>query len=502
MGTETVMRLPAALTNPFLAKTLVVMVWLVLCGLLVKRDILVPKIDNREALTLAQAKEEQYYGIWLQQKRIGTTIERYEPLENDRIRVRQTANFQVQIGGASEPIEMELTGELSAAMELQSFAFRFSSAFYRMEASGRVEEKTLHLTLNTGQVPTTRTIALTEPPQLPINRRAQLLRQLPNPGDRGTITRFDPLTLTPKKAIVRYAGRDKLEVNHRIHNLYRFVETSDSAEVQYWLNDRGKTIKEVSAGGFVLLAESEAQARQQAASAPSLTGQTAIPEIPSQGLSPDGKSQWISYRLVLPANSGLQPDGGRQQLEGDRLTLRREQPGQGAGANRCGPDQFLAPSRFLPADHAEIRSLAATIVGNETNPRRQARLLATWVHGHIEPGPVLGIPDALTTLANRRGDSNGQAALLAALARSRAIPAAVAIGVAFEQNRFVYRAWNEVCLEGQWFSLDTIMDQWPADLTHLRLLRGELVEQLQVALLLDKIQLTVLDQSHDHPPAH
>lgn len=499
MGTETLMRLPAPLTIPFLAKTLVVVVWLVLCGLLIKRDLLVPRIDSREAQTLTQAKEEQYYGIWLQKKRIGTTIERYQPLDNGRIRVRQTANFQVQIGGASEPIEMELTGELTAAMELLSFAFRFSSAFYRMEASGRVEEKTLHLTLDSGQTPTTRTIALTEPPQLPLNRRAQLLRQLPNPDDRGTITRFDPLTLTPKKAIVRYAGRDKLEVNHRIHNLYRFVETSDSAEVQYWLNDRGKTIKEVSAGGFVLLAETEAQSRQLSAPSSPGTGQTAIS---SQGLLPDGRSQWISYRLVLPANSGLQADGGRQQLEGDRLTLRREQPGQGAGANRCGPDQYLAPSRSLPADHAEIRSLAATIVGNETDPRRQTRLLAAWVHRNIKHGPVLGIPNALTTLANRRGDSNGQAALLATLARSRAIPAAVAIGVAFEQDRFVYRAWNEVCLEGQWFSLDTVMDQWPADLTHLRLLRGELVEQLQVALLLDKIQITVLDQSHDHPPAH
>jgi len=490
------MRLLAPLTNPTLAKTLVVVVWLVLCGLLVKRDILVPRIDSREALTLAQAKEEQHYGIWLQQKRIGITTERYEPLGNDRIRVRQTANLQMQIGAASEPIEMELTGELSSAMELRSFAFRFSSAFYRIEASGRVEDKTLHLSLNTGQAPTTRIIALTEPPQLPLNRRAQLLRQLPNPGDRGTITRFDPLTLTPKKAIVRYVGRDKLELNHHIHNLFRFVERSDSSEVQYWLNDRGKTIKEVSAGGFVLLAESEAQARQLVAPASPLTGRTAPPH---QGPLPDGGAERISYRLDLPAGSGLQPDGGRQQLDGDRLTLRREQPGQQDAANRCGPGQYLAPSRNLPADHAEIKSLATEIVGSETDPRRQARLLAAWVHRNIERGPVLGLPDALTTLRNKRGDSNGHAALLAALARSRAIPAAVAIGVAFEQDRFTYQAWNEVCLEGQWFSLDASRDQWPTDLTHLRLLRGELVEQLKVALLLDTIQITVLDQSHDHP---
>lgn len=72
------------------------LVWLILCGLLVKRDILVPKIDTREALTLAQAKEEQYYGIWFQQKRIGYTVERYEPIGTDRIRVRQEANLQVQ----------------------------------------------------------------------------------------------------------------------------------------------------------------------------------------------------------------------------------------------------------------------------------------------------------------------------------------------------------------------------------------------------------------------
>lgn len=149
---------------------------------------------------------------------------------------------------------MELTGELSTAMHLQSFVLRFTSAFYRMEASGRVQDTTLHLTLNTGQNPTTKTIPLTEPPQLPLNRQTLLLQQLPNPGDKGSLTLFDPLSLSPRFSIVRYAGREKLEINHRIHNLFRFVETFDGTEVQYGLNDRGKTIKEISPGGFVLLA--------------------------------------------------------------------------------------------------------------------------------------------------------------------------------------------------------------------------------------------------------
>jgi hypothetical protein len=488
--------LPPART---LLKPLLVLVWLILCGLLIKRDILVPKIDTREALTLTQAKEEQYYGIWFQQKRIGSTVERYEPIDADRIQVRQEANLQVQFGAATEPIRMELNGELSTSMHLQSFVFRFTSAFYRMEASGRVQGAELHLTLNTGQNPTTKIIPLTAPPQLPLNRRAQLLHQLPNPGDKGTLTLFDPLSLTPRLSIVRYAGREKLELNRRIHNLFRFVETFDGTEVQYWLNDRGKTIKEISPGGFVLLAETASQAHQLTTPEDPLTSPVAIP---ATGRLPEAGAEQITYRLTLPANHALQLDGGRQQRTGDLLTIRRELPERAASNNQCHPNADLAPSRYLPADHVEITSQAGRIVGKETNPHKQARLLAEWVHRNIENRPVLGLADALTTLRTKRGDSNGHAALFAALARSLGIPATVAIGVALDQGTFSYRAWNEICLDHQWFSLDPSADQWPADLTHIRLLRGELIEQLQVALLLGKLNITVLDQSHGNPATH
>lgn len=49
----------------------------------------------------------------------------------------------------------------------------------------------------------------------------------------------------------------------------------------------------------------------------------------------------------------------------------------------------------------------------------------------LKKRPVLGIPDALTTLEGGRGDCNEHAALFAALARSVGIPCRIVAGVTY-----------------------------------------------------------------------
>ena len=106
---------------------------------------------------------------------------------------------------------------------------------------------------------------------------------------------------------------------------------------------------------------------------------------------------------------------------------------------------------------------------------------------NLQKRPVLGIPDALTTLNTRMGDCNEHAALFAALARNAGIPTRVVAGVTFHEGAFYYHAWNEVCLGEKWYTLDTTKNQFPADLSHIKFVEGETSEQIKISALLGKL---------------
>ena len=119
------------------------------------------------------------------------------------------------------------------------------------------------------------------------------------------------------------------------------------------------------------------------------------------------------------------------------------------------------------------------------------------MYNELEKRPVIGIPDALTTLKSRIGDCNEHASLYAALSRAAGIPTKIVAGVVFHKDAFYYHAWNEVCLSGQWISLDTTTGQLPADLSHIKFVEGELREQIQIGSLLGTLEIEPLSSSNE-----
>jgi hypothetical protein len=105
---------------------------------------------------------------------------------------------------------------------------------------------------------------------------------------------------------------------------------------------------------------------------------------------------------------------------------------------------------------------------------------------------VLSVPSALETLRQGVGDCNEHAVVFAALARAAGIPAQVEAGLVYMDGRFYYHAWNVVNL-GVWITVDALMNQFPADVTHIRLVRGEPAEQIDLMRVIGKLSLEVLE---------
>ena len=152
----------------------------------------------------------------------------------------------------------------------------------------------------------------------------------------------------------------------------------------------------------------------------------------------------------------------------------------------------MQASRYIQADDPLIQKTAADITGSVQDQAKQVRLLSEFVFNTLEKRPVLGLPDALTSLQARKGDCNEHAALFAALARASGIPTQIATGVTMHRNKFYYHAWNEVCLNRTWYSLDTTTNQIPADIMHIRFGLGDMDQQLKIGSLLGKLRIEII----------
>jgi transglutaminase-like putative cysteine protease len=205
------------------------------------------------------------------------------------------------------------------------------------------------------------------------------------------------------------------------------------------------------------------------------------------------------------SSASLDPDvlgGGRQRFHEGTLEISRESlpsrapytipysdPGDGM-------KPFLKSEFNIESDEKEIIEKARAIYASEKNPLTVSKRLSTWVYHHLDKRPVVSIPSALEVLKTGVGDCNEHATLLTALLRASGIPARLSIGLVYTRGKFFYHAWTEAYV-GEWVSMDATLNQMPVDATHIKLVEGNLERQVEIAGLIGKLKLKVLDYRYD-----
>jgi hypothetical protein len=281
-----------------LFKSAVVFCWLLLLLLLVRRDFFVTRIDSGEQAALVlQARYQQYYGVHLNDRRIGWVMEDVRPVEGGGFHIRQQALLKLKVINSVQPVNMDLNAELDSGMRLKTFQFTFSSPFYSTKAEGRAEGRTVHFTLDTGRATINDVITLPDRPLLPLNQRGYLLTRMSKEGEKLKLPFFDPFSLTQRESVVTYKGRNKELISGRVHNLHEFTETYSGMSTSFWLDDEGRIIKEKSPAGFVFEAESKFKAMDIQDSGDELLAAVAVQY--SGKLLPEG-SRSAAYRLQFP----------------------------------------------------------------------------------------------------------------------------------------------------------------------------------------------------------
>jgi hypothetical protein len=186
------------------------------------------------------------------------------------------------------------------------------------------------------------------------------------------------------------------------------------------------------------------------------------------------------------------------------VTVFAVRPGDGRGNPDAKDDppspQDREPNNWIQSDDPKIVALAKQAAGDRSDPWEVAVALEKTARGWIrESDYSRGFDSAADVIESRRGDCTEHAVLLAALVRARGIPARVAIGLVYQDQKFLYHMWDEVYLGGRWIPLDATLAQGGIGGAHLKLAHSNLegasayASVLPVAQVAGRLKIELLE---------
>jgi len=430
-------------------------------------------------------------------RKIGYAQRNYSRTE-DGFRFSENIFMRINTMEVVQPLTVRTAAELKPDRTLASFQFDLGSNLFKFTARGVVEGKKLTVRIGGPAEEKISVIALAEPPYLGGGILESAGAGGLKPGEGRTFPVFDPVSLGQRPVRITLLGEEELTIMGKSRRARKLSVDFMGMKQIAWVDPDGSVLREEGILGIALerVTREEALAGLEGAVSADLTEIASIPS--SKPIEGAAALKVLKIRLGGVQQGSFFLDGGRQIYRNGVLTIRRESsldPSARSGGAAGDLGGFLKPTPFIQSDHPKIRQKLAEIVGPGDPDGVKADKLVAWVYKNLEKRPVLSVPNALETLENRVGDCNEHAVLLAAFARAAGLPAEVEAGVVYLRGRFFYHAWNVLYLRdrGGWVTADSVFGQMPADVTHIRFVRGDADRQLDLVGLIGRLKLEILE---------
>ena len=432
-------------------------------------------LENRDA----------WMTIWQADRKIGYSHRRFLKAETGYKLTDHTV-MRINTMGLAQDIQMETSADLNADLSVSTFNVDMTSSRFSFSVQGEVTGSSLQVRAQNKPFE----FPLDGPVYIPACMWKTIAKRPMQPGETTDFPFFDPISLGKHPARVTFVGREPVLIFGLDHSARKyeiaFMGTTETA----WIDTNGEVLKEESLLGISILKDT----RDRALEKTSLSGSRDLTLAASvaAGMTLDEPDKLTRLEMEMEGiPETLTLNDGRQSFSNKILIIAKE-PLPDPPAIPIGKEAlFLEPAPFIESNHPEIIEAAKEAVGVAARPIEKVRNLTAWVYNTLEKRPVLSVPTALEILREGMGDCNEHATLLVALARAAGIPARVEAGLVYMDGRFYYHAWNSLYL-GEWITADAVMNQLPADVTHIRLVRGVSSEQAGILGTVGNISIQIL----------
>ena len=405
-------------------------------------------------------------------------------------KVSETLVVDMKIMEAPKKVETVTEVLLSPDLSLMSFKADLKGDT-GIKVLGDVRDRDLSVTIVTAGGRMTRVIPLKERPSLSLSLVPNLLKDGLTPGKRFSMPVIDPATLSQEIVPIEVAGKEEVAILGNIKETYRLRGSSKSADFSIWVTDKGEVLKEESPMGFTLIRENKEEALRKGAAPSDLWEDAAV----AFNMKLPADVHYLKVRVLGVDLNDFEMEGGGQQRRDNIIEIRKED--LDASSIRWRPEgknkgehlsEYLQDTPFVQSKDPQIISLARKIVGSEKDRLTASRRIYNWVYANVEKAPALTIPVATEVLRTKKGDCNEHTTLFTALARASGIPARMALGLVYKDGAFYYHAWPEI-FSGDWIAVDPTLGQFPADAAHIRIITGDIDQQLKLTKVIGKIKI-------------
>ena len=491
----------------------IVVFWLVMIGALMQREwggTWVKAPVDTESL---QESSSTWLGLFvIDGPQVGYVHLRRSPEErHDQSGIRFTMSSRMALSLLGRDTDMTIGGTFWRSVDepLAELALTVDSMGQTMELAGEVRDGALKGQVLSGG----ETIPLEFPmdPEMLLQTGFGAATQFPpmDVGDDFRMESFDPLTLKKAPARVRCVAKEVMEVGGVGLETRVLEVTTGGFTSKAWVDEQGEVVRAETPFGLMLqrLSPEKASAMAGGQYAPAGAGEAGGDLLGLTAIRPTGEQPRRGLSELTLRVSGLDagveiPLDGFQSLtpNGELRIVQQNEPlpetlSEAGALPEATATELLAADAFVQSEHPKIIAQAKSIVGDETDPKRQALLLHDWVYENLEKVPVMSIPSALEVLSGLKGDCNEHTVLYTALARSLGLPTAIAIGVVWSDDLggFYYHAWPEVWVGDGFQRLDPTLDQPAADATHVKFLQGGIESWPRLLAFLGRIEFHVIE---------
>jgi len=495
-GLLTFRPLPRALQRPL--SLLVFVAWALQMGVLLHHTWSAAPVALAADLS-RYGSTAKWKGIYYRGEKIGFSVSQTLP-KGDGYEIQEDGQLQLTLMGMGTPARLKTSVSVDRAFNMRAFSFSLDPGTGAINVDGTLDGTRLLLEIRTKGGKRSDTRELKEPPNLSLNLSRRLAAMGLAPGKRFELSMFDPATLKNAPMTIEVEGRDVVRVGGRPLPTLKLRTQFSGVTSHSWLTETGEIVREESPMGLIVVQEPRETATAMAVSSElraDMYDAAAIVPKPAQRIDDPASVEYLKLQLSGVDLEPLALQGAGQSRSGDVVELRDPE-----SVPEAPPDaplaELLKPEAFLESDAPEIVAEAKTALQGIDGARARAERLVRHVNALLEKRPTLSLPSALEVLRTRVGDCNEHTVLYVALARAAGIPARIAVGLVYLRGAFYYHAWPEVWIEGargrgRFVAVDPTLNQFPADLTHVRLARGGLDKQAVILGLVGRAKIGILE---------
>jgi hypothetical protein len=437
--------------------------------------------------------EDHWMAITQAKRKIGYAHRTLTPVEKG-YRLEESVLMRINTMGVVQDIRMKTQSDLHADMRLSAFNFELQSHLFRFSVRGLIKGKEATIHYGTPAAPKKMILPLQEAPHLSSSMFDSLRGKNLKTGDEFIIYVFDPASMGQRPVQLKVMGEETITVMGGERKALKLNVDFMGSRQFAWLGEEGDVLRESGLLGMTL----ERVTKEEALDGLTLLASADLTEVAAIDANrviddPDALTK-ITIRLTNIDTKPLFLSGGRQRYHNNLLMIEKES-WPVAEAIKEQPEEiarFLQPSPFVQSTDPLIVRQVKKIIDPRDSHAVRAKKIVDWLYRNIEKRPVLSVPNATETLENRVGDCNEHAVLLAAMARAAGIPAQIEAGLVYQRGRFYYHAWNVLYL-GEWITADATLGKIPADVTHIRLVRGGADRQVDLMGVIGKLKLEIVE---------